>query len=94
MVNRHDTRARRRDLNRGNPAGLPFRLPLREPAQFFSARASWSRPVLNASFEHCAHQGATVSLAAFQSLRNAYSDHEMAGVRLSPVIPYVASAAR
>ena len=40
---------------------MPFRWPLRESPQFFSARASWSRPVLNASFEHCAHQGAAGS---------------------------------
>ena len=87
MVNRIDGRAFRLDLNRGNPAGLPFRWPVREPAQFFSARASWSRPVLYASFEHSAHHGAAVSLAAFQSLRSEYSDQEMAGVRSSPVIP-------
>jgi hypothetical protein len=67
VVNRTDRRAFRFDLNRGNPAGLPFRFPFRESLQFFSARASWSRPVLNASFEHSAHQGAAVSLAAFQS---------------------------
>ena len=87
VVNRIDGRAFRLDLNRGNPAGLPFRWPLRESAQFFSARASWSRPVLNASFEHSAHQGATVALAGFQSFRSEYSDQEMAGVRSSLVIP-------
>ena len=94
VVNRIDGRAVRRDLNRGNPHGLPFRAPLRESAQFFSARASWSRPVLNASFEHSAHHGAAVFFAWFQSLRSEYRDHEMAGVRPVPVIPYVASAAR
>ena len=74
VVNRIDGRAFRLDLNRGNPAGLPFRWPVRETAQFFSARASWSRPVLNASFEHSAHHGATVPLAVFQALRSEYRD--------------------
>jgi hypothetical protein len=41
----------------GLTVGLPFRFPLRESPQFFSARASWSSPVLNASLEHSAHQG-------------------------------------
>jgi hypothetical protein len=59
----------------------------RESPQFFSARASWSRPVLNASLEHSAHHGAASSLAAFQSLRSEYSDHPSEGVRSSPVMP-------
>ena len=87
VVNRTDGRALRLDLNRGNPAGLPFRLPLRESPQFFSARASWSRPVLNASFEHSPHHGATWCLAAFQSLRSEYSDHETGGVRPPSATP-------
>ena len=78
VVNRMEGRALRFDLNRGKPAGLPFRLPLREPPQFFSARASASSPVLKASLEHSAHHGATSPLAAFQSLRSEYSDHESA----------------
>ena len=40
VVNRTERCALRRDLNRGNPAGLPFRFPFRESPQFFSARAS------------------------------------------------------
>jgi hypothetical protein len=86
-VNRTDGRAFRFDLNRGNPARFPFRLPLRESPQFFSACASWSSPVLNASLEHSGHHGATVSLAAFQSLRSEYSDHDSDGVRPSPAMP-------
>ena len=87
VVNRTDGRAFRRDLNLGNPTGLPFRFPFLESAQFFNARARASRPVLNASFEHSAHHGATVFLTAFQSLRSEYSDHEIDGVRSSPAIP-------
>ena len=53
-MNRIEGRAFRLDLNQGKPAGLPFRFPLRESPQFFSARASSSSPVLNASLEHSA----------------------------------------
>ena len=85
-MNRIDSRAFHRDLNRGNPTGR-FRLPLRESPQFFRARASWSNPALKASFEHSPHQGATTSLTAFQSLRNEYNDHDTGGVRSASSIP-------
>jgi len=87
VVNRTAGRDRCLDLNRGNPTRLPFRVPVRELCQFCNARASWSRPVLNASFEHSRHHGATTSLAAFQSLRSEYSDHDTAGVRASMGTP-------
>jgi hypothetical protein len=62
-------------------------LPLLESAQFLNARASWSRPVLNASFEHSPHHGATLALTAFQSRRSEYSDHDSGGVRSASAIP-------
>ena len=71
------------------PAGLlsgwSRHFPLRESPQFFSARASWSRPVLNASLEHSAHHGATVSLAAFQSLRSECGLHVLGAGSSAPV---------
>jgi hypothetical protein len=76
VVNRTLGVVRRRDLNRGNPTARPARLPVRESAQFFSPRARASRPVLNASFEHCADHGATSAFAAFHALRGAGSDHD------------------
>jgi hypothetical protein len=87
VVNRIDGRALRFALNRGNPTGLPFRFPLREPAQFFRARARQSRPVLNASLEHSRHHGATVPLAWFQSLRSPYRVHEIDVVRSASAMP-------
>ena len=87
VVNRTDAVLRRRDLNRGNPTGRPARFPDRESAQFFNPRASASRPVLNASLEHCGHHGAASFLAAFHALRNAGSDHDGAGVSCSSGMP-------
>jgi hypothetical protein len=74
-------------LEPGNPTGAPLRFPGRESPQFFNARANPSRPVLNASFEHSPHHGATSPLAAFHSLRSEYSDHEIEGVRPSSLMP-------
>ena len=80
VVNRTDGVVRRRDLNRGNPTGLPFRLPVRESFQFFNARASASRPVLYASLEHSAHHGATSALASFHARRRAARVHDIDSV--------------
>ncbi len=87
VVNRTDAMVRRRDLNPGNPTGRPARLPERESAQFFNARARASRPVLNASFEHSRHHGATSGLATFHALRRPGSVHDTAGVSISSATP-------
>jgi hypothetical protein len=80
VVNRTDATVRRLDLKRGNPTARPARLPERESDQLVSARASWSRPVLYASFEHSRHHGATCGLAAFQFRRSAGRFHPIDGV--------------
>lgn len=80
--------------NLGKPMLRPARLPRREASQFFKARASWSSPVLNTSFEHSRHQGAASSFARFQALRNAGRDQPRGGVSASPPIPYERSASR
>lgn len=53
----------RRVLNRGKPTRAPARLPDFESLKFFNARATPSRPVLKASLEQPAHQGATLRFA-------------------------------
>jgi hypothetical protein len=63
VVNRHDSPARRLDLNRAKPILRPARLPLRESDQFFKPRTTPSNPVLNASLEHSRHHGATCGFA-------------------------------
>ena len=87
MVNRILGFALRRDRNFAKPILGALRLPLRESPQFFTARARASRPVLNTSFEHSRHQGATVSLAAFHPFRSPYSDHSTYEVRSASAIP-------
>jgi hypothetical protein len=72
VVNRTEPLLRCLDLNLGNPAGAPLRLPVRESPQFFNDRANPSRPELNASFEHSPHHGATSPLATFHCLRSEY----------------------
>ena len=46
VLNRHDTRARRRDLNRGNPILAPRRFPDLLADHCFRPRASASSPEL------------------------------------------------
>ena len=46
VVNRHDSRAWRRDLNRGNPTLAPRRFPDLLSDHCFSPRASASSPEL------------------------------------------------
>ena len=75
MVNRHDTRARRRDLNQGNPILAPRRFPDRLADHCARPRASASSPELQASLEFSAHHGASVSLLAFHQRRNAGNVH-------------------
>ncbi len=87
VVNRHDKRDLCPDLNRGKPARRPLRFPVLESCQFFSALARPSNPVLNASFEHSPHHGATSPLAWFQSFRSEYSDHDSEGVRSPAAMP-------
>jgi hypothetical protein len=62
-------------LNLGHPIVAPRRAPDLESKNPFNARARLSRPVLNASFEHVAHHGATSSFARFHARRNAGNDH-------------------
>ncbi|MFC7479540.1 hypothetical protein ACFQX7_05155 [Luedemannella flava] len=62
--------------------------------QVLQARANPSNPVLNASFEHSRHHGATSCLAAFHARRNPGNVHEIDSVSWSSAIPYDRSAAR
>jgi hypothetical protein len=62
-------------------------LPDRESVQFFNARARASKPVLNASFEHSAHHGATSAFAVFHARRSAGSDHGKLSVSWSSGTP-------
>lgn len=74
VVNRTVTRDRR-VLNLGKPTAAPARSPERDLPHASSALARASSPVLYASFEFSAHQGATSCLRWFQARRSAGSDH-------------------
>ena len=75
VVNRHDTRDRRRDLNRGNPILAPRRLPDLLADHCFRPSASAASPELQASLEFSAHHGASTFLLAFHQRRSAGSVH-------------------
>ena len=75
VVNRHDTRDRRRDLNRGKPILGPRRLPALLPEYCFNPRARASSPELYASLLFSGHHGAISSLFAFHHRRSADSVH-------------------
>jgi hypothetical protein len=75
VVNRHDTRDWRRDLNRGKPILGPRRWPALLPEYCFNPRARASGPELYASLLFCGHHGAISSLFAFHHRRSAGSVH-------------------
>jgi len=62
-------------------------LPVFDSGQFVSAVARFASPDEYASFEFSAHHGAAWSLAAFQSRRRRYADHDTAEVSASAATP-------
>jgi hypothetical protein len=75
VVNRQASRECPFLLALGKPTGGPFRRPLLESLQLFSALANPSKPDEYASLEFSGHQGATSCLARFHSRRSAGSVH-------------------
>lgn len=89
-----------RDLNRGNPAPFPARVPLRESDQFFNACAAFTLAVSNTSAEtsprHASprvpsaftrESAARPSFHAFMWLMNDTFDHDKLGVRSASAMP-------
>jgi hypothetical protein len=74
-------------LNRGKWTFGPLRLPDLESRHASRPRTRLRIPAAYASFEFCAHHGATSPFARFHALRNDGNVQPTAGVSWSPVRP-------